>query len=490
MNLTGQTMKTLPNGDQEIELTPIEVRSSFGGGESGGVPTIKGRNVRQMLKESVDKSNPAQSMRNFQQNFRKLLGIEVVRGPKGRTRLVLNESKAQIGFDEFSIRDLSYEFLGRDFVDSMGNLKTAGGATQLLREALAPNMASAQQDINAFNATVGGLIEVRILKGYQLPDKIGDRLFDHMPTKVNGGKVIGIPNLILPTGPTAEGQEYPNVGIAERWVIAQPNVKYAQKVSLTRESLIYDLTGELGNAGESMGMSLGYIEEYWKAAVAQGVDIIAGTPGFMGGRTCNTYIYNGQTTDTPNATYQTAKGTGTSAKYNFINKKQTNKLIDWKNFQTVQGLLNLMREFETGYPISAKLRQVVVSPNKEYNARVVVHASQVLPFSGSGVTDNSQVLGGGTFSANPIPNVELLSSQIWNKVLVDSGVAQADADEQWYAGDLQKSFVWRSVWDMSVVQANPLVPEMLGSDIVNAWYASWYGTPMVRDPRYTIENTD
>jgi hypothetical protein len=55
---------------------------------------------------------------------------------------------------------------------------------------------------------------------------------------------------------------------------------------------------------------------------------------------------------------------------------------------------------------------------------------------------------------------------------------------------MRKAMVWREVWPMSVVQANPMTTEMLGNDIVNEWYCSWYGVPMVRDPHFVISNTN
>ena len=161
-------------------------------------------------------------------------------------------------------------------------------------------------------------------------------------------------------------------------------------------------------------------------------------------------------------------------------------MVDYKNFQTVQAKLNLMQEFETGYPILAPLRGVIVSPNALYNAKVIINSTQVLSTTG---TSGLAGVGAGTFAGNPVPNVAMYSSPIWNKQLVDSGVS-GQRDIRWYGGAFKKAFVWREVWPLSVVQANPLSTEMLQSDIVNAWYASWYGVPVVRDPHYAIASTN
>lgn len=497
MDLGTKSTRELPNGDEEVQLRDQAVRlntsvdrSSYG--EPGGMPSITGRQLRMLIRESVGSAGSPRdpvAQGRFRERFRRLLGVESkgVNPLSGQEEFRLVEG-AQISPNEFSIRDLCYEFLGGQTVGGLGNPKTADATTRELREALGPTTASAFQDINAFNQTIGGLVEVRILQGYNLPEFIGDEMMEEMPTKVNGGKLIGLPNLTLPDGPTAESTEFPDVRMQERWVIAPSNVKYAQKTSLTREAVVYDLSGELLSTAETMGMSLRYVKEYWQAGVVQGRDIVAGTPGFLKGRTCNTFIYKGQPTDTPNATYQTAAGAGASAKYNYVNAL-TNQLTDWTSFQTVQQKLNLMREFETNYPIMTKFDEIIVSPNKEYNARAVVHATQVLPATGV-LSGQSNFPSNIALTANPIPTLRIRYSNIWNKQLVDSGLSQPNADIYWYGGWFKRAFVFRKVWDFGIVQANPLTTEMLQSDIVNAWYASWYGVPMVRDPHFAINNTN
>lgn len=422
---------------------------------------------------------------NFKSEFRKLLGVKTKTNENGTFPARFDAKDAQISPDEFSVRELSEGFLGREYVNGLNNPKND---IVQLQEMLNPVTPSNFVDINAFSAVIGGLLEARILENYNLPEFISDRFFETQPTRVNGNKLIGLPNLQLSDDFVAPGQEYPNIGMQERWAIAQPNKKKGLSLSLTKEAVYYDLTGELLSQAASLGRSLGYMKEYWLAAVAQGVNIAAGTAGFIDGLTCNTYIYNGQPTDTPASTFQTSAGTGTSAKYNYVNSL-SNPLTNYVSVQNVQAKLNLMREYETNFPIMAPLTDMLVSPNVEYAARTVIHASQVFPVSGA--SGGLSATGGlGTFAANPIPSLNLMSSAIWNKVLVDSGVSQTNADIYWYAGDFRKAFVYREVWPMQVIQTNPNVPEMQGRDIVAAWFSSWYGTPVVRDPRFIIQSTN
>ena len=122
----------------------------------------------------------------------------------------------------------------------------------------------------------------------------------------------------------------PNAGFWHR-----SSKKKTGKIALTKECVAYNLTPELMDQGTSTGESLGYEKEYWAAGVAMGIDFAAGTPGFVAGLTINSYIYKGAPTDTPNATYQTAAGTGTSCQVHQVNKLTERPCRTHKNFQAV-----------------------------------------------------------------------------------------------------------------------------------------------------------
>ncbi len=155
---------------------------------------IKGRNIRQMLRD-------AGNGRNFKAEFRRALGIQ--------WDPVLERSyikDPQISTEEFSIRNLTEEFLGREFIEACHvgpltstQMDTMKYATENMQEkALFEDTAiglspSVFQDINAWNASVSGLIEVRLLAAYNRPDFIWEDFVEVQPTRVNGGKIIGIP---------------------------------------------------------------------------------------------------------------------------------------------------------------------------------------------------------------------------------------------------------------------------------------------------------
>ena len=292
---------------------------------------IKATNIRKIIKECAAKNIP------YKTKLRELLGVEMKQYPEGLYPCKVDFNKAQVSTEEFSLRDLAEEFLGQEWVGQLHNGKTSHDALTGLSEALNPVLPSSFNDISAFQQTVGGLVEVRILEAYNLPEFIGSNFVEVQPTRVNGGKLIGIPSTKAPQQFTLPGEEMPSVGLRERWAIAPANLKYAQKIALSRESVVYDLSGELLSTAEGVGRVLALGKEVMIGCTVMGINLTASQsemlpPGFTG----NSYRYDAQPSDSPNNTYQTTKGTGLSAKYNYINELSTNYLVDYTNLQAVQ----------------------------------------------------------------------------------------------------------------------------------------------------------
>ena len=424
---------------------------------------IKASSVRKVFNECKKKGIPFKSV------LRENLGIVVKDYPDGRFPAKIDRSKQQWGTDEFSVRELYEEFVGPAY----------------LKEDASPVLPSQFSDISAFNMSVGGLVERHLLAGYESPDFISDNFVTVQRTSQNGGKLIGLPRVKVPYDYTSFGEEMPTASLQERWALAQPNKKLAHKLALAKESVIYDLTGELLSSAEGVGYALRLGRETMIACAVMGINLAANTsnmlpPGFNGQQN---YWYDAAISDTAANVYQNAAGTGATAKYNYINSLPSTSLVDWQTYQTIQGQLNLQREYETTYPILAKMDATLVSPQKEYQVRNIVHATQVIPVSNGGTTNFPTNF---TSAANPIPTMQVFSSTIFNKLLVDVGFTQSNADSLIYTGDFKKAFIWREVWPLNVVQVNPLSSNLAEREIVNEWTCSWCGVPGVADPRYVI----
>ncbi len=460
---------------------------------------IKGRNLRQLWKE-------AGSGRAFRYKLRDMFGYS--EDPKTERKTV-DHSKAQIGIDEFSIRDLAEEFLGREFLmDLHQGPPSESQVTSLLKakqevalfEDAVPLTPSVFQDINAFNASVSGLVEIRMLEAYNRPEFIGDEFCEVQPTRVNGGKIIGVSYVGNVAQVTPPGIEFPNVGVSEMYAWARPNLVVGLKLSLDRSALVYDLSGELMASAETVGSSLGYRSEYLIAGGVQGLNNVTDQNGNSYPEIADSFIMNASNSSTPNPTYQTAAVTTNGNFYSFINS-QTQTFADWTSLQASQTLLNLMRDPINKLPFMTRIRKVLVDPSSWHLALQVKHQTQAWLATGTPATAPYQGAAS-TFppvgNQNPglrLPSGELDDwtphmSNIWHQALLDGGVTEANCKLRWYAGDPKKAFIWRSAWDLRTDQANPSSADMLGRNIINMWVSQWSGQFAVREPRYVIRNTN
>lgn len=474
------------------------------------MPSIKGRNVRQMWTDSGARLGP------FRAQFRKMLGLRT--NPK-TGRNYVDGKEAQVSPDEFSLRELTEAFLGHEYLSELHDGPPSGSKAQtmamalhestsarMLMEDVAAVGPSIFQDINAWNATVAGLVEVRLLEAYNQAQHIADQFMEVQPTRVNGGKMVGIPYVAPAADVVTPGIEFPTVGMNEMWVWARPNMVYGAKLGLDRNTVVYDLTGELMSKAESIGAGLGYGREYYCGANILGLNNVVPSAPYpkpsLTNQIGDSFRMNQTIDSTPNTTYQTSGSTGNPnlpQAYNYINKTSGGPFTDWTSLQTPRKLLNLMRDPVNQLPFDTDIRKVWVDPYEFDVALRVLHAQQVLGSTGTPATNYGglQQGAGSTFppvltqGANVPPGSRLLpfslhTSNIWHQILLDSGVSEANAEKYFLVGDPQKAFVWRSAWDTRVDQANPSSADLLGRNIVNEWVAQFSGQFVVREPRYVV----
>lgn len=213
-------------------------------------------------------------------------GRRVLKDPAGQPR---------VRPDEISLRGLTEALLGEDWQGAMPAVRAYGQLRPLFeadetwtRSLLEDNgagaiSASAFANINAYTATVAGLLDVMILEAYENPEFIGSKLAPVEPSKqFEGRKTIGVSRL----GHVAEAREplHPTkrVQVGERWLTQPRTVEKALACEVSQEAIFLDLTG--GQLAEHSGAAgvgewLGYAQE---------LDIIDSFIGVV-----NSYNYKG-----------------------------------------------------------------------------------------------------------------------------------------------------------------------------------------------------
>ncbi len=395
---------------------------------------------------------------------------------------------------------------------SDGPIKALGKTHRLVTEDAAPVLPDAFQDINAFTATVAGLVEIRIMEGFRAPDFIAGDFLKIEPTRTNGGKVIQVMNVAPSMRLWQPGLEIPNISLAPLYCWAFENIIPAAKISLDKYAVLFDISGELMQKAGNLGYGLGYIQEYYRAAHILGVTSITSS---VIDPTVTSAIGNKFLLQSPNGadpatvTYQTAAITPSSASapkllpngYNYINK-QTQTFTDWTSIQGAQNLLNAMRDPVNNLPFKTEITHVLVDPSVWQLALYIKHQTQVLKVTGTPATAPEQG-GASTFPPNVLASPgfgdDKLSelnkwqpyhSNIWSQVWLDAGVSSANAGKRWLAGDPKRAFRWRQLVDLLVQSANPTSADMMSRNIISLWTGQWAGQFVVENPRHVVLNTE
>lgn len=407
--------------------------------------------------------------RKFVETIREQLGLHPT---PGRYHMDKNDKPVlkdpQIRPSEFSVRGLFEAINGEDSAEryAPGNRQLA-----LLEAGPGPGVdATAFLNISAFNAAVSGLIEVKVLEGFNQPEFIGDKICQVVPTRLNGQKMIGVANMgdlakkRLPSMPHAPA------GLNEVFVETPETEEWGLKCDVTQEAVYFDLTGQVLDKANNVGKMVGYRRE---------LRII---DSFIGVN--QTYKYKG----TLYGTYQTATP--------FIND-QVLPLVDYKTFDAVLNTFAKLTDPETGISIAVAPKMIVSVPQMESQIYNTLRSTEIA------VVDNQANAGTiRSFSALPPRVAQALGEPVFSILLYNRLMASATdpdypglgyndtkAKGTFFVGDPISGHRYMENWPLRVRQASPNEYEMMDRGIVAAFFADERGVPAWIEPRYTQRNT-
>lgn len=324
-------------------------------------------------------------------------------------------------------------------------------------------------NINTFTSVVGGLVEVKILEAFQNPALIADRVCPAEPTKLNGQKIIGVNHIGDRAAVRKPGMPHERAQFNERWVETPETVENALAVDVLKETVFFDLTGQILQMASSVGEELAYRKEI------RVIDTIIGVT--------NSFKYNG----TAYNTYVTSRTQG------YLND-QSNPLLDWTSIQSAMLLFARMQDPATGKRILTKPDTIIVNPAKVATANLILSATTTERRSGGGASTpqtTSNPLNVSVSPGSPYSGLEVLSSPIIEQRCTDAtglNLSQANADDYWWALERGKSFRYMQNYPLAVNQAAPNQYEMLDKGIVASYFANERGVPSIWSPWHVVRN--
>lgn len=380
-----------------------------------------------------------------------------------QTMRALNDALTQHKIDPntVSIPRLARDFLGDNMQGAYERLRRVGvGLAHTLE-------ATEAQDASAFTNITGQLLVTIIKEKYEAPEFVASKLVKTYPNPGGNLKEHKIPYLsdVLEKPELLSQLElYPQTRFAESWVTMPAPEKRGQICALSMEMLYSDVTGQAQDSAASIGRALAYQKEERILKVVLGLT--------------NPYVFNG----TGYNTYVSTAGTP-----GYVNRKYANTILNYTQVNDVEQLFWAMVDPITGRRIFARPTAILCAPQKRYELKRVLSATETR--SGNEASDTGNLV----VAPNPLDTVyPVYSSAIAQALLADSSLISLTAGQQkeyMIFADFTKAFGYREVYPLRTETAPALNPMEFNQDVVLAVKCSEFGVPFVYDPHWACLST-
>lgn len=349
-----------------------------------------------------------------------------------------------VSSDDFSVREL-FEHLVPDGREALNLMDPRNGENMDGMEAV---------NTSLFSAISGQLVSSKILEGYESEEFVFSRLIPATSTSfLDGEKITGLTQVGDDAQVVAESAQYPRSEFGAEYIETPATVKRGNIVSITREAVWADKTGQILRRANEIGEFLGTNKEKRLCDLAIGAT--------------NNYKRNGTSVDT----YQTATP--------WIND-HSNPLVDWTDIENAELLMAAIVDPTTGEPISLNGSDMVVSPFLYRTALRILNATEVTHTNGTNATSGSNPVGG---AYSPIR-----SSYLASRVQSELSQTASNSKLWWLHGNFRKAMAYMEVWPITTVQAPQNSYMSFERDIVSEFKTSERGVAAVLDPRYMVRN--
>lgn len=355
---------------------------------------------------------------------------------------------------DFSIKEM-FEALvpdGPEVLRLMDQTKKSGGTWRLQE-------AASGVDLSAFSNITGQIIFTTIKKEFELATMVADMVCTTRQSPFPyGERVPGIGGIGDQAEVVNEGQPYPTAGVNEEFIDFPAPAKRGFIVPVTRESIVFDRTGQLGQRVSTVAKWLGLNKE------KRVLDTVLGVT--------NTYKRNGTSTNT----YLSSGA--------YINS-QANTLVDWTDIENAELLFDAITDPNTGEPIAWQGEMTLIVPTAlRRTAHRIVHMTQIRFNDGASGTT-------AYYGQNPLQNQSNninMSGTI--NVLSTPYIKSRDSSAStWFYGRPKEAFVYNEVWNIETSQAPTGSPSEFERDIMLQYKASEFGVPGTMEPRMMTKNT-
>ncbi len=349
---------------------------------------------------------------------------------------LINEGK--ISPDDFSLKAL-WEAMGQPSLNRSNVI--GGGPIKDIKFAEALST-------TAFPKITGALINKKVQEAYTLEYGIGDQLVTKVPSSVKDETIVGF-GADNAMKEVLEGIDYEEGSITEKYHKIK-NVKFGRIISLTKEMIMFDQTGQMMLRAQQIGEAAKSSHE---KTIMNAVLELTSTGLRAAWRPAGTATTLYSNTSNDPYTTGTLDNLGAEA------------LVDETDIDTSMALFSQFTD-EEGLPMR-------VTPKFLLTAMSLKSAANQICYSGQAI------------KANLPAGVKNIYTGL--QALDTTFIDQQLATTAWFIGDFKKQFVYTEVWPIQVEHQGKASEQAFSADIVERFKVSYYGGCGAVSNRYVVK---
>lgn len=430
-----------------------------------------------LTKSKIRSLLEARKPAGFVRTLHHLLGLADAQGmryrdPYGRP-LIKNP---QIRPEECSIQALAETILGDDLQRVFGEASLSRFNRYMSACEGSPLLEASGVDvtqflnINTFNASVGGLVEFKVLEGWSMPGyDISEQIFPSVPTRLNGQRMGRIGSMADAAARRRPSEPTKRVGLEEEWIDTPETEEFALSMEVNQETVFFDLTNDALSKAAGIGEAVKWRKEY------RCIDVLIGET--------NSYEYK-------DTAYNTYLSTDPPASGQWLND-QVNPLTDADDLSDALLLFSRMTDPVSGKRVVvAGPHSIVTVPSLEKKVAEILQATatqQNTQISGGVAQEMRHTLNWISGKINTVITSPLLHEALTDTAKTTGGnLSEANSKRWWLIA--RGAFAYMENWPLRVDQANPNSKEMLDRGVLAFYKASERGVPIPQEPRKVIRN--
>lgn len=295
-----------------------------------------------------------------------------------------------------------------------------------------------------FAHTMGQIIYTQMLKAYQMPELIGEKLVTIQQTNFSGEKLPGVTEIGDEVEIVNEGQPYPRALVGEFYIETPETIKRGVVVDVTKEALFFDRTNLIMQRASNVGKFIAINRE------KRILDVVLGI-----------------------STVYKRNGAAAIATYGADNTVSSNALIDWTDLDAAETKFSAITDPDTGEPIVITANTLIVPPALRISAQRIANATMTGRTNGENETRN----GGPSL----LQNFTIASNQYVRQ--------RSGSDTTWFYGNPKEAFVYMENFPLTVISNTENAYASFERDIVSQSKASERGAAGVMERRYMMKCT-